>query len=724
MPVRQKRNKGLGNHRKKTSVTSVSSTKTTSTLAPSIPPPAATTVAGDEPATVAEVDALLNKEEPLFDPEKEREMKRLGVAMMFVHRYGAPEMADRPRGMMKELKSSFGYFLNTSIDYILEDVLYCKKYGLTYCPKMKYADSSRTPIIQDFGGVEAQIIADAQEDGNSLRQTVNLLNSHTIELGNNNIEYSVSSVYSCIRKLKPKVDRVRARSSGSTDVDSAWCRASYGWATQQLVRFGHLESEKFRDVETGKIPAYYDSSKMPKLEEDQVGWFDECHKKCLIGKQLAAGKDTFFVFPRDENGKIDVANGTYSEEPKFKMKVKYDQEARFCFGAAVVTQEGSNEQVGVRCKPFDYSGKILLSIKDYKARQEAEMARVKTLSDQKGVWVIDPREEGMIYRDDDLTILKGCGEKTKEKLHIYSIKCVGDLEKELPKETRIALDILNVPMNNLISQAETCINEGKPNVIDYRREANPYKAKYGDEWEEVLARTARFSGITCITHLVEWIIASCEEMFRNSTHSDDWVFYHDALTLLTASDTVQWMKEKGYYDRWITPLNGLHQDQSGLSAYHNRPVGDHPENMPWDNSLNRDVHLAVDLHVQYTSSYTEDDNECKFSLSTPKRASYAYRRILHPLTGTAPSSERILHDVRLVFPNLLNVHEAKGKKDTTLVKNQGNRWVRSEVEQRGGRQTKRSYSDFVLHPHALLGRKVKLESSLEHFKKSKSSTII
>ena len=90
MPLRRKRNKGFSQKPgKKTSVTSVSSTTTTSTLAPSILPPAATTVAGDEPATVAEVDALLNKEEPLFDPEEEREMKRLGVAMMFVHRYGA-----------------------------------------------------------------------------------------------------------------------------------------------------------------------------------------------------------------------------------------------------------------------------------------------------------------------------------------------------------------------------------------------------------------------------------------------------------------------------------------------------------------------------------------------------------------------------------------------------------------------------------------------------------
>ena len=74
----------------------------------------------------------------------------------------------------------------------------------------------------------------------------------------------------------------------------------------------------------------------------------------------------FMVFPRDENGRLDVENGTYSDETKFRLKVKYDKEARFCFGCAVVTKKDSDDEqqtMGVRCNPFDYSEKILLSIK-------------------------------------------------------------------------------------------------------------------------------------------------------------------------------------------------------------------------------------------------------------------------------------------------------------------------------------------------------------------------
>jgi hypothetical protein len=36
-------------------------------------------------------------------------------------------------------------------------------------------------------------------------------------------------------------------------------------------------------------------------------------------------------------------------------------------------------------------------------------------------------------------------------------------------------------------------------------------------------------------------------MFKGANREQDWLFYHDALSLLTAHKTVAWMKEKGYY---------------------------------------------------------------------------------------------------------------------------------------------------------------------------------
>jgi hypothetical protein len=32
------------------------------------------------------------------------------------------------------------------------------------------------------------------------------------------------------------------------------------------------------------------------------------------------------------------------------------------------------------------------------------------------------------------------------------------------------------------------------------------------------------------------------------SHEHDWLFYHNALSLLTAHEMIAWMKEQGYYE--------------------------------------------------------------------------------------------------------------------------------------------------------------------------------
>jgi hypothetical protein len=106
--------------------------------------------------------------------------------------------------------------------------------------------------------------------------------------------------------------------------------------------------------------------------------------------------------------------------------------------------------------------------------------------------------------------------------------------------------------------------------------------------------------------------------------------------------------------RLILPVNELHQDDPTLSAYYHR-VGNSPENMPWDSSLNQDVYAAVQRHVLLTLKLAVDDKQ-KFDLSTPKRGSSAYHRILE----VVPSSERIIHDIDKVFESMLIVQKARG----------------------------------------------------------------
>jgi hypothetical protein len=80
--------------------------------------------------------------------------------------------------------------------------------------------------------------------------------------------------------------------------------------------------------------------------------------------------------------------------------------------------------------------------------------------------------------------------------------------------------------------------------------------------------------------------------------------------------------------------------------------------MPWDCSLNKDIKDEVMRHVCYTCHLPEDDVH-KFSLSTPKRGSWAFRRILDHDDGS-PTSERILQDIAKVFASMELIRLAKG----------------------------------------------------------------
>ena len=75
-------------------------------------------------------------------------------------------------------------------------------------------------------------------------------------------------------------------------------------------------------------------------------------------------------------------------------------------------------------------------------------------------------------------------------------------------------------------------------------------------------------------------------------HEDDFYIVHDALLLMTAKETINWTRKKGYLYRWLLPLNGL---QDG-TPYSSRTVGNSPAFMSLDNILNRDILHSLLFH--------------------------------------------------------------------------------------------------------------------------------
>ena len=119
---------------------------------------------------------------------------------------------------------------------------------------------------------------------------------------------------------------------------------------------------------------------------------------------------------------------------------------------------------------------------------------------------------------------------------------------------------------------------------------------------------------------------------------------------------------------WITPVFGCNDeivlsDGSINTNYAGRPVGNSPEFMPLDNSLNQDIHCAVRSQVSATRSLPKDDPR-RFSFATPESIKHAYGRCHCPRydpNSAVPTPERIEMDINKVLFSLEQIMEAGGK---------------------------------------------------------------
>jgi hypothetical protein len=183
---------------------------------------------------------------------------------------------------------------------------------------------------------------------------------------------------------------------------------------------------------------------------------------------------------------------------------------------------------------------------------------------------------------------------------------------------------------------------------------------------------------------------------------------------MTAKETAEWMKEKGYHEQWLLPVMGLHSDDPNLKPYRGTIPGSGPEKMPWDLSLNKDAHQDTNRQVVLTHELADDDRR-KFDLSTPKRGPWAYQRVL-PI---CPGSARIKQDVLKVFHSMEKVQKAGGILVEGLGKNYGRRYENVTMRQprggyRSGRMARDDYGEGkrLMHDDAKATIAVKLEQSL------------
>jgi hypothetical protein len=257
-------------------------------------------------------------------------------------------------------------------------------------------------------------------------------------------------------------------------------------------------------------------------------------------------------------------------------------------------------------------------------------------------------------------------------------------------------------------------------VIDHKAADNPYQSLYGNEWGGEIEKTTAPSGFVCITKMVHFIVRESAKLFVGTAHEHDCFFYHDALLSLTAADTIEWMKTQhhdgmSYYDRWIKPVEGLNEGTVNAGR-----LGNGPELMSWDASLNKDVDDSVAAHVAWCSMMAEGDTgyDKRFTRYTPATQLSAYLRVLDPangLHGGAPVSTRICQDVCKFLTSLDAIRLARGVCVAGLGTHAGHRAAAARgIKPRGGkRQKKERQTEQWIHEDAVGPRAQFLERSKE-----------
>ena len=285
---------------------------------------------------------------------------------------------------------------------------------------------------------------------------------------------------------------------------------------------------------------------------------------------------------RDEEGNVVSEGGTFRDEEKTLLTVKFPKEARFCFGVAMKKNDGEDE--GWRMPTFDYTQKKIITKKDSDERLDKEIARVRAMRRTTKCWLVNTRPDGVVYLNDPVIMVDGIGKMTLKKLNTGNIHTVEDLlqmdEQDIRGFTRHEVKEMRIP--GLVSLIEKCrlhvVEENAPDTQSFLNCDNPYLAKYGDvrdEWgeeawkTELKAKSPLFVGAVCITELVKHIVRCAQAFFKDTPFRDTYYFYHDALTQITHTSCVSWMEttpipgeDRVVYDRWVKPELGIN-DQFG-----------------------------------------------------------------------------------------------------------------------------------------------------------------
>ena len=122
------------------------------------------------------------------------------------------------------------------------------------------------------------------------------------------------------------------------------------------------------------------------------------------------------------------------------------------------------------------------------------------------------------------------------------------------------------------------------------------------------------------------------------------------------------------------------------TLYHQRPVGNSPEFIPLDDSLNNDIKLS---HINncLVGSHLRIDEEGKMFMKTPALIERGICRIWDDAEGPT-SSEQMICNIEKAIDIFEVVYNAKGSIVSSLCDGNEHRYSTASTNQHGGKQVK------------------------------------
>ena len=579
---------------------------------------------------------------------------------------------------------------------ILDDLRWCEQRKAKFNGKDKRQHNKGRPVVIVPGSSDESIIADWMECNLGFRNTLIMVNTHRVEEGRQPV--GRNAIMNAFDRMNPLIDKIDKVPQGSTHHEG-WREARRNQTKQFLVMLGEISKDDLMREYPAGIPRAFDPDHLPTLTRNQVVFYDETHIEQEGGLTNSTGYQ--IRFPRDSDGNYLPPPASPSSatdaSPVYaplqsKVVFKYPGQSRLCLGVAAIKQIDGTV-LGVKSKIFDYTAKRLISIQEWRRRINDEIKRVKGLkTNGKGSrWVgaSDRQNKDEYWANDAIEYLPRVGRKgtlINTLLSDAGITTIADLAAASPSDLGHIRGIHQLHALTSAAKPGSCPNHSG---VDHRLADNPYESKYKESWMNHIRQSTALKPFRPITDLVDFMMKESKALMANTVHANDWFFYHDALSLLTSKECRQYMENTYFdgiraYDKWLIPT----KDVNVGTKYNGRCVGNSPEFMPLDNSLNNDLQVSHRYHCAVTAHLPKDDPR-KHTLATPKRITDGLKKIWENPVG-APNPERVVEDVNRAFDAFKTVYEADGNIVKGLANRNGHRNTKEGSLKWGGSRVKKS----------------------------------